>query len=225
MAPVCSEHDSYPPPMARSLSPPPPTRAQPRSFPLRATPRLSAATYFRARCFRCGWSTFARGPGYGPVSVSSFESTSGPAPPERGALFFIPYYNLEELIFCRTHPACGVVHRCRRQFRHLRYGDGASWVERQRKVIAIEPHPVTHARLHSTAPLPCYTRFPCSAAPTGPAAASLMIENRRHNLGAIHNLPESSLACESRCVAADSSSRDGLWCRMAHALKIDVEGL
>ena len=124
----------------------------------------------------------------GPVDVqyqgASFRFYHQASATERGALFN-PAYNLEELDFLRAHvPAGGV-------FVDVGANVGtyamalARHVGAGGKVIAIEPHPVTHARLPSTTLLrPSQVRLVAAAA--GPADGELMIETDGENLGASH---------------------------------------
>ena len=104
---------------------------------------------------------------------------------ERGALFN-PDYNLEELDFLRAHtPASGV-------FVDVGANVGtyamvlARHVGARGKVIAIEPHPVTHARLAFNNAASRYAQVKLVAAAAGPADGELMIETDGDNLGASH---------------------------------------
>ena len=54
------------------------------------------------------------------------------------------------------------------------------------KVIAIEPHPVTHARLAFNRAASGFTQVKLVAAAAGPADGELMIETDGDNLGASH---------------------------------------
>ena len=54
------------------------------------------------------------------------------------------------------------------------------------KVIAIEPHPVTHSRLAFNNAASRYTQVKLVAAAAGPADGELMIETDGDNLGASH---------------------------------------
>src|SRR4029078_10574597 len=96
---------------------------------------------------------------------------------ERGALFN-PGYNLEELDFLRAHvPAGGV-------FVDVGANVGtyamvlARHVGANGKVIAIEPHPVTHARLAFNNTASGHTQVRLVAARPGPAARALLIGAR-----------------------------------------------
>jgi FkbM family methyltransferase len=143
---------------------------------------------------------------------------------ERGALFN-PAYNLEELDFLRTHvPAGGV-------FVDVGANVGtyamalARHVGGSGKAIAIEPHPVIHARLAFNRAASCLEQVTLVAAAAGPSDGELLIETDGDNLGASHvvsTTPSSSaikvpsLRLERILAGAGISKVD--------ALKIDVEG-
>jgi FkbM family methyltransferase len=125
----------------------------------------------------------------GPVDVryqgASFRFYHQASATERGALFN-PDYNLEELDFLRAQtPAGGVFVDVGANVgtyamvlaRHL----GANG-----KVIAIEPHPVTHARLAFNRAASGFTQVILVAAAAGPSDGELMIETDGDNLGASH---------------------------------------
>ena len=104
---------------------------------------------------------------------------------ERGALFN-PDYNLEELDFLRAHTPAGGV------FVDVGANVGtyamvlARHVGANGKVIAIEPHPVTHARLAFNRAASGFTQVILVAAAAGPSDGELMIETDGDNLGASH---------------------------------------
>jgi FkbM family methyltransferase len=104
---------------------------------------------------------------------------------ERGALFN-PDYNLEELDFLRTHTPAGGV------FVDVGANVGtyamvlARHVGAGGKVIAIEPRPITHARLAFNRAASGYTQLILVAAAAGPSDGELMIETDGDNLGASH---------------------------------------
>jgi FkbM family methyltransferase len=104
---------------------------------------------------------------------------------ERGALFN-PEYNLEELDFLRAHTPAGGV------FVDVGANVGtyamvlARHVGANGKVIAIEPHPVTHARLAFNRAASGFTQVILIAAAAGPSDGELMIETDGDNLGASH---------------------------------------
>ena len=143
---------------------------------------------------------------------------------ERGALFN-PDYNIEELDFLRAHTPVGGV------FVDVGANVGtyamvlARHVGAGGKVIAIEPHPVTHARLAFNRTASAAAQVKLVAAAAGPADGELMIETDGGNLGASHIVsgePKNhaikvpSLRLQRILDEAGVSHVD--------ALKIDVEG-
>jgi FkbM family methyltransferase len=125
----------------------------------------------------------------GPVDVqyqgASFRFYHQASATERGALFN-PGYNLEELEFLRAHSPRGGV------FVDVgaNVGTYAMVLARQvgaaGKVIAIEPHPVTHGRLAFNRAASAFTQVDLVAAAAGPSDGELMIETDGDNLGASH---------------------------------------
>ncbi len=125
----------------------------------------------------------------GPVDVpyqgASFRFYHQASATERGALFN-PNYNLEELEFLRGHTPGGGV------FVDVGANVGtyalamARHVGERGTVIAIEPHPVTFARLafNTTASNAPQVRLVAAAA--GPEDGELLIETDGDNLGASH---------------------------------------
>ena len=93
------------------------------------------------------------------------------------------------------------------------------------KVIAIEPHPVTHARLAFNRAASGFTQVDLVAAAAGPSDGELMIETDGGNLGASHvvsgDRPGNALKVPSlrlqRILGEAGADR-------VDALKIDVEG-
>jgi FkbM family methyltransferase len=143
---------------------------------------------------------------------------------ERGALFN-PDYNLEELDFLRERTPVGGV------FVDVGANVGtyamvlARHVGVAGKVIAIEPHPVTFARLKFNCAASGFAQVNLVAAAAGPADGELMIETDGDNLGASHIVTNAtvgnaikvrSLRLQRILEEADVSDVD--------ALKIDVEG-
>ena len=125
----------------------------------------------------------------GPLDVryqdASFRFYHQASATERGALFN-PAYNIEELDFLRAHlPAGGV-------FVDVGANVGtyalalARHVGAGGKVIAIEPHPVTHARLAFNNAASGFAQVRLVAAAAGPADGELLIETDGDNLGASH---------------------------------------
>jgi FkbM family methyltransferase len=125
----------------------------------------------------------------GPVDVpyqgAAFRFYHQASATERGALFN-PDYNIEELDFLRTHTPAGGV------FVDVGANVGtyamplARHVGASGKVIAIEPHPVTHARLSFNRAASDFTQVDLVAAAAGPSDGELMIETDGDNLGASH---------------------------------------
>jgi FkbM family methyltransferase len=164
----------------------------------------------------------------GPLDVqyqgASFRLFHQASATERGALFN-PDYNLEELDFLRSHtPEGGVLVDVGANVgtyamvlaRHV----GASG-----RVIAIEPHPVTHARLAFNRAASGFTQVHLVAAAAGPSDGELMIETDGDNLGASHivsgDRPGNAIRVASlrlqRILGDAGADR-------VDALKIDVEG-
>jgi FkbM family methyltransferase len=125
----------------------------------------------------------------GPVDVpyqgAAFRFYHQASATERGALFN-PDYNIEELDFLRAHTPAGGV------FVDVGANVGtyamplARHVGQSGKVIAIEPHPVTHARLSFNRAASDFTQVHLVAAAAGPSDGELMIETDGDNLGASH---------------------------------------
>ena len=164
----------------------------------------------------------------GPVDVpyqgASFRFYHQASATERGALFN-PDYNIEELDFLRMHTPAGGV------FVDVGANVGtyamplARHVGQSGKVIAIEPHPVTHARLSFNRAASDFMQVHLVAAAAGPSDGELMIETDGDNLGASHivsgersgnAIKVPSLRLQTILGAAGVSHVD--------TLKIDVEG-
>ena len=164
----------------------------------------------------------------GPVDVqyqgASFRFYHQASATERGALFN-PDYNLEELDFLRAHTPIGGVFvdvgaNVGTYAMVLARHAGASG-----KVIAIEPHPVTHARLAFNRTASGFAQVHLVAAAAGPSDGELMIATDGDNLGASHivtgersgnAIKVPSLRLQHILVDAGVDHVD--------ALKIDVEG-
>lgn len=164
----------------------------------------------------------------GPVDVhyqgASFRFYHQASATERGALFN-PDYNLEELDFLRARTPIGGV------FVDVGANVGtyamvlARHVGASGKVIAIEPHPVTHARLAFNRAASSFTQVHLVAAAAGASDGELMIETDGDNLGASHivsgDRPGNALKVPSlrlqRILGEAGADR-------VDALKIDVEG-
>ena len=164
----------------------------------------------------------------GPVDVSyqgaPFRFYHQGSATERGALFN-PDYNIEELDFLRAHTPVGGV------FVDVGANVGtyamvlARHVGAGGKVIAIEPHPVTHARLAFNRTAAAATQVTLVAAAAGPADGELMIETDGDNLGASHIV---SGEPKSHAIKVPSLRLrrilDEAGVSHVDALKIDVEG-
>jgi len=164
----------------------------------------------------------------GPVDVqyqgAAFRFYHQASATERGALFN-PDYNIEELDFLRAQTPVGGVFvdvganvgtYAMVLARHV--GSGGT-------VIAIEPHPITHARLAFNRAASGFRQVRLVAAAAGPADGELMIETDGDNLGASHivtgehagrAIKVPSLRLQRILIDAGVDHVD--------ALKIDVEG-
>jgi FkbM family methyltransferase len=164
----------------------------------------------------------------GPLDVSyqgaSFRFHHQASATERGALFN-PDYNLEELDFLRAHVPVGGV------FVDVGANVGtyalvlARHVGNAGKVIAVEPHPVTHARLKFNNTASGFSQVRLVAAAAGATDGELMIETDGDNLGASHVVTGEA----SRRAIKVPSLRlqrilDEAGVSKVDALKIDVEG-
>src|SRR6266550_2051311 len=164
----------------------------------------------------------------GPVDVqyqgASFRFYHQTSATERGALLN-PDYNLEELDFLRAYTPVGGVFvdvganvgtYAMVMARHV--GAGGT-------VIAIEPHPVIHARLAFNRAASGYAQVTLVAAAAGPCDGELMIETDGDNLGASHIVSgeRSSNAIKVRSLRLQRIL-DGTGISHIDALKIDVEG-
>ena len=164
----------------------------------------------------------------GPLDVSyqgaSFRFYHQASATERGALFN-PDYNVEELDFLRAHSSKGGV------FVDVGANVGtyalalARHVGADGKVIAIEPHPVTHARLKFNRDASGATRVTLVAAAAVPADGELLIETDGENLGASHIVTGQPAGNALRVPALRLQrilSEAGV--SQVDALKIDIEG-
>ena len=164
----------------------------------------------------------------GPLDVqyqgASFRFYHQASATERGALFN-PDYNLAELDFLRAHsPRDGV-------FVDVGANVGtyalalARHVGAQGKVIAIEPHPVTHARLKFNREASGAVQVTLVAAAAGPADGELLIETDGDNLGASHIVTGQPAGNAFRVPALRLQrilTEAGV--SQVDALKIDIEG-
>jgi FkbM family methyltransferase len=164
----------------------------------------------------------------GPVDViyqgASFRFYHQASATERGALLN-PDYNIEELDFLRAHvPAGGT-------FVDVGANVGtyamvlARHVGARGKVIAIEPHPVTFARLSFNNGASGYTQTKLVAAAAGPSDGELLIETDGDNLGASHIVTGAATA-QAIKVPSLRLQRilDDAGVTNVDALKIDIEG-
>lgn len=164
----------------------------------------------------------------GPIDISyqgaSFRFYHQASATERGALFN-PHYNLEELDFLRAHTPVGGV------FVDVGANVGtyamvlARHVGAHGQVIAVEPHPVTHARLVFNSAASNYHHVTLVAAAAGASDGELMIETDGDNLGASH-IASGILSADAIRVPSLRLARilaDAGVTRV-DALKIDIEG-
>lgn len=164
----------------------------------------------------------------GPVDVhhqgASFRLHHQASATERGALFN-PDYNREELDFLRGHTPEGGV------FVDIGANVGtfalvmARHAGPQGKVIAIEPHPVTFARLAFNTAASASPQVHLVQAAAGDSDGELLIETDVDNLGASHVVTSSATAKAIKVpslrlmrILADADVA------RVDALKIDVEG-
>lgn len=164
----------------------------------------------------------------GPVDVqyqgASFRFHHQGSATERGALFN-PDYNLDELDFLRRYTGAGGV------FVDVGANVGtfalvmARQVGPQGKVIAIEPHPTTFARLAFNAAASGSTQVRLVQAAAGERDGELMIETDGGNLGASHVVTGTATA-QAIKVPSLRLKRilDESGVTRVDALKIDVEG-
>ncbi len=160
-----------------------PTRAQAAVISLAQRSRLKRGA-FRPMLSRL-INLLRAGPVDVPYQGASFRFYHQASATERGALFN-PDYNLEELDFLRARTPIGGV------FVDVGANVGtyamvlARHIGTGGKVIAIEPHPVTHARLAFNRTASGFSQVALVAAAAGPSDGELMIETDGDNLGASH---------------------------------------
>jgi FkbM family methyltransferase len=164
----------------------------------------------------------------GPVDVNyqgaSFRFYHQASATERGALFN-PDYNLEELDFLRANTPIGGV------FVDVGANVGtyamvlARYVGKNGKVIAVEPHPITHARLAFNNAASRYTQTRLVAAAVSDSDGELMIETDGGNLGASH-IVTGTAGAGAITVPALRLQRilDEAGVTRIDAFKIDIEG-
>lgn len=190
--------------------------------------RLAQGSRLKRGAFRPWLSRLVNLMRSGPVDVAyqgaSFRFYHQGSATERGALFN-PDYNLDELDFLRQHTASGGV------FLDVGANVGtfslvmAHHVGSNGKVVAIEPHPTTFARLafnHAASKVP-QVRLVQAAA--GPSDGELMIETDGDNLGASHVVTG---AASAKAIKVPSLRLtrilDESGVSNVDGLKIDVEG-
>ncbi len=164
----------------------------------------------------------------GPVDVNyqgaSFRFYHQASATERGALFN-PDYNLEELDFLRANTPIGGV------FVDVGANVGtyamvlARYVGKNGKVIAVEPHPITHARLAFNNAASRYTQTRLVAAAASDSDGELMIETDGGNLGASHIVTGTAGAGAIKVPALRLQRiLDEAGVTRIDAFKIDIEG-
>jgi FkbM family methyltransferase len=164
----------------------------------------------------------------GPVDVqyqgASFRFHHQASATERGAMLN-PDYNLEELSFLRAHTPEGGV------FVDIGANVGtyalvlAQKVGKNGTVIAVEPHPVAHARLAFNRAASNLSQVKLVAAAAGPSDGEILIETDGDNLGASHVVNGKSSGRTIRVPALTLLrilAEAGV--AKVDALKIDVEG-
>ena len=219
-----------PPPVsaaANDPAPPPfgafaPTRAQAAVISLAHRSKLKRGA-FRPMLSRLV-NLLRAGPVDVPYQGASFRFYHQTSATERGALFN-PDYNLEELDFLRTHTPPGGV------FVDVGANVGtyamvlARHVGATGKVIAVEPHPVTHARLAFNRAASGFSQVNLVAAAAGPTDGELMIETDGENLGASHIVSGKAAGHAIRVPSLRLQRILGdAGVTHVDALKIDVEG-
>jgi FkbM family methyltransferase len=199
-----------------------PTRAQAAIISLAHRSRLKRGA-FRPMLSRL-INALRAGPVDVPYQGASFRFYHQGSATERGALFN-PDYNLEELDFLRSRTPVGGV------FVDVGANVGTYAMVLARhvggfgKVIAIEPHPVTHARLAFNRAASGFAQVQLVAAAAGPSDGELMIATDGDNLGASHivsgDRPGNAIKVPSlrlQRILGDAGASH------VDALKIDVEG-
>ncbi|MDE2375650.1 FkbM family methyltransferase [Bradyrhizobium sp.] len=190
--------------------------------------RLARRTRLKRGAFRPWLSRLVNLMRAGPVDVqyqgASFRFHHQGSATERGALFN-PDYNLEELDFLRGHTPDGGV------FVDVGANVGtfalvmARHVGPQGKVIAIEPHPVTFARLSFNTAASASAQVRLVQAAAGESDGELLIETDGGNLGASHVVTGTASAAAIKVPSLRLARILGeAGATKVDALKIDVEG-
>ena len=199
-----------------------PTRAQAAIISLAHRSRLKRGA-FRPMLSRL-LNLLRAGPIDAQYQGASFRFYHQTSATERGALLN-PDYNLEELEFLRAHTPRGGV------FVDVGANVGtyslvlARHVGASGKVIAIEPHPVTHARLAFNRAASKLSQVRLVAAAGADTDGELMIQSDGSNLGASHIVTGQN-AAHAIPVPSLRLHRilDDAGLNHVHALKIDIEG-
>ena len=175
-------------PAPNDLGPPPFGTFAPNAVQ-RAVIALAHRSKLKRGAFRPMLSRLVNLFGDGPVDThyqgAAFRFYHQASATERGALFN-PDYNLEELDFLRAQTPAGGV------FVDVGANVGtyamvmARHVGPAGRVIAVEPHPLTHARLRFNCTASAYGHVTLVAAAAGDVDGTLMIETDGDNLGASH---------------------------------------
>jgi FkbM family methyltransferase len=190
--------------------------------------RLAQRSQLKRGAFRPWLSRLVNLMRAGPVDVqyqgASFRFHHQGSATERGALFN-PDYNLEELDFLRRHTPEGGV------FVDVGANVGtfalvmARHVGPQGKVIAIEPHPTTFARLSFNTRASGSTQVRLVQAAAGDSDGELLIETDGINLGASHVVTGVASAAAIKVPSLRLTRiLDEAGATRVDALKIDVEG-
>lgn len=190
--------------------------------------RLAAQSGLKRGAFRPWLSRLVNLMRGGPLDVqyqgASFRFYHQGSATERGALFN-PDYNLDELDFLRQHTPTGGV------FIDVGANVGtfalvmAGHVGPQGKVVAIEPHPVTFARLSFNQVASRTPQVRLVQAAAGDADGELMIEAGGGNLGATHVVTGAASAGAIRVPSLRLMRiLDEAGVSRIDTLKIDVEG-
>jgi FkbM family methyltransferase len=220
---------STPPPGAAANDPvAPPFGAFAPNAAQQAVISLAQRTRLKRGAFRPMLSRLVNLLRAGPLDVqyqgASFRFYHQASATERGALFN-PDYNIEELDFLRAHtPAGGVFVDV-----GANVGTYAMVLARQvgagGTVIAIEPHPITHARLAFNRAASGTQQVNLVAAAAGPADGELLIETDGDNLGASHIVSNEHAGRAIRVPSLRLQRILGdAGVDHVDALKIDVEG-
>ena len=190
----------------------------------RAVIALAQATPLKRGMFRPGLSRLVDFFGQGPVDVSyqgaSFRFYHQASATERGALFNA-HYNGEELAFLRAHTPQGGV------FIDVGANVGtfalpmAVHVGNGGRVVAIEPHPLSHARLAYNTRASQFSHVALVAAAAGDEDGELLLTTDNHNLGASSISREGGIRVPARRLYGILQDQG---VTAIDALKIDVEG-